>query len=61
MACVLACVLLVTKLFALGLWYSGSLQARENHFLELVQGGFLALGCGVCCMRCARGVWQRLR
>jgi hypothetical protein len=48
---VLAGLLLVTNLFALGLWYSDSSQAEENHFLELVQGGFLALVCGVCCAR----------
>ena len=45
---VLAGLLLVTNLFALSLWRSGSLQAQENHFLELAQGGFLVLVCVVC-------------
>jgi hypothetical protein len=45
---VLAALLLVTNLFVLGLWYGASLDAQENHVLELAQGGFLVLVCGVC-------------
>lgn len=51
---VLAGVLLVTNLVALVLWQGGLLRAAENHFLELAQGAFLALVCGVCSVRAWR-------
>jgi hypothetical protein len=44
-------LLLASNLLALALWQGGLLQAEENQFLELAQGGFLALVCCVCSVR----------
>lgn len=51
---VLATLMLVTNLFALSLWRSGSLDAQENHFLELAQGACLALVFVLCSARAWR-------
>ena len=49
-----AVLLLVGNFIALVLWQGGFLEAQENHFLELSQGGFLVLVCGVCSVRAWR-------